>query len=378
MPVAVTIRGSYKGYSGCDCTVRSFVRCLVAENVQVELIDLSEWGPLKLPEELQESWFDALAKPVASTATVHFCMPHQVVPRSSQRNLNFTMFEATRVPQAWIRHNRRHDLVIVPTESSQHAWVASGLPAERLRLCPLGVDLERFRPAIEPLPLTDGHGRPIVDYRCRFLNVSELIPRKNLLGLLRVWIKTTRPQDDALLILKITVPAPGVVFTFLRDLGLVEREIGKSRREAAPIVFLNTVLRDAEMPRLYATATHYWSMSCGEGWDQPMMEAAAAGLRLIAPDHSAYQAYLDETVATMIPARRVTATVPAGSGYERLFAHTEWWQPDENVAAARLAEAMTGSILAHRVARARMAAAFRWEHAARRLMEILDEVEAGC
>jgi hypothetical protein len=52
------------------------------------------------------------------------------------------------------------------------------------------------------------------------------------------------------------------------------------------------------MPGLFAAASHYWSMSHGEGWDQPMIEAAASGLRLIVPRHTAYLEYLDADVAS--------------------------------------------------------------------------------
>jgi hypothetical protein len=64
------------------------------------------------------------------------------------------------------------------------------------------------------------------------------------------------------------------------------------------------------MPGLFAAASHYWSMSHGEGWDQPMIEAAASGLRLIAPRHTAYLEYLDADVAQLIPVRGT----PAGAG----------------------------------------------------------------
>ena len=101
---------------------------------------------------------------------------------------NYSMFEATRVPRRWVAHNLRHDLVVVPTASSRHAWLESGFPADRIRLCPLGVDPGRFRPDAEPSRLTDASGRLIRDYRVRVLNVSEPGPRKNLAALLRVWI----------------------------------------------------------------------------------------------------------------------------------------------------------------------------------------------
>ena len=66
---------------------------------------------------------------------------------------------------------------------------------------------------------------------------------------------------------------------------ILEAQIGRRRDEAASIVFMtNEMLSDAEMPSVYAAATHYLSLSYGEGWDQPMMEAASMGLQLMAPE----------------------------------------------------------------------------------------------
>jgi glycosyltransferase involved in cell wall biosynthesis len=379
VPAALTVHGSYRGYSGYDATVRSFVRHLVAAGVRIGLVDLPEWGPGKLPHDRRDPWYDALASAVdESAAALHFCMPTQVVIAPGRPNVNFTMFEATRVHAAWVAHNLRHDFVIVPTESSRQAWLASGFPRERIRLCPLGVDAPRFRPGIEPLDLTDRRGRRVADYAVRVLNVSEVGTRKNLLGLLRVWLRTTRADDDAILVVKLHAET-GPLLKFLRDLYYLEREIGRRREGAASVLFFDDVLSDAQMPRLYAAATHYWSMSCGEGWDQPMTEAGAAGLRLVAPDHSAYRAYLDATIASLIPCRRVPARNPDDPWLEALFGGAEWWRPDEEAAGEILARAMAAGGApgpSGPGARERLATEFTWERATARLIRILDEPEA--
>jgi glycosyltransferase involved in cell wall biosynthesis len=294
------------------------------------------------------------------------------------RNVNFTMFEASRIPSKWVKWNRRTDLVILPTESSKRAWVDSGFPEPQIRLCPLGVDPDLFHPDVEPLPLGEYNGRPISDYRVRVLNVSDVSPRKNLPGLLRVWMRTTKPTDDAVLILKINCPFKLLLREFRRRIERLETQIGTSRQEAAPIVFIiNQAFSDAQLPRLYAAATHYWSMSRGEGWDLPMTEAAATGLHLIAPQHTAYTTYLDESVATMIPARRVPANVKWSSWMSILFRGADWWEPDEEVAAHCIRQTMTnpgeGKNLA---ARQRIAETFTWKKATTRLIEILNEL--GC
>jgi glycosyltransferase involved in cell wall biosynthesis len=350
------------------------VRHLARRGIRQQLIDLPEWGPTRLPEAARDPWFETLGTPVPATAAIHFCMPHQVTPIAGVLNVNYSMFEATRIPTSWLVHNRRHDQVVVPTASSRDAWLARRFPADRIALCPLGVDPRRFRPEAEPLALTDRSGRTIRDHRVRVLNVSEPGPRKNLAALLRVWIRTTTPSEDAILIIKLARSSPTRTVQFLRDLDAVERSLGKSRRDAAPMLFYDQVLADWEMPGLFAAATHYWSMSRGEGWDQPMVEAAATGLRLLAPDHSAYPTYLDSTIAAMIPARRVRATLGDDEELAPLFRGADWWEPDEEAAGDALREAVSGADEGRPTARARVVGEFTWEHATTRLIDILAEL----
>src|SRR5581483_10118627 len=98
--------------------------------------------------------------------------------------------------------NRTHDLVVLPTESSRRAWIDSGMPEDRIRLCPLGVDTSVFAPSVGPSPSESP--------RIRFLNVSDYNSRKNLTGLLDAWIKATKPDDSAMLTIKTnrSFPAP--------------------------------------------------------------------------------------------------------------------------------------------------------------------------
>ena len=157
----------------------------------------------------------------------------------------------------------------------------------------------------------------------------------------------------------------------------MEGSLGRTRRDAASILFYDEVLGDRQMPALFAAATHYWSMSHGEGWDQPMVEAAASGLRLIAPAHSAYLAYLDPSVARLIPARQVPARVDGDDGLSSLVSGADWWEPDEEAAVEVIRDAIAGRDGARTSARARIAETLTWDRAAARLLEIVDEIEAA-
>jgi hypothetical protein len=115
------------------------------------------------------------------------------------------------------------------------------------------------------------------------------------------------------------------------------------------------------MPGLYTAATHYWSMSHGEGWDQPMTEAAASGLRLIAPDHTAYRTYLDPSAGTLLPCRqepasRLDVAEADPCIYRSYFtADPLWWEPDREASMPAVRGAIEG-----RDARRRLRASGCW------------------
>lgn len=376
MPISVRLRGPFTGPSGYDHHVREFARAIAARGVRVELENIADWGPVQLPHNLRDPWFESLTQPVGARTTVHFCFPDQVPPGAPGVNLNFTMFEATRVAPRWATAHVNADLVIVPTQHSRQAWVDSGVPAPKLRLCPLGVRGDLFRPGVRPLALDTAGGRPVSSYATRFLNVAELGARKNLAGLLSAWLRATTPADDAVLILKLGAYNPGSLLTFESHLAEVQRNVGKDLAQAAPVHTLYDLFADADMPRLYATATHYLSLSLGEGWDLAMIEAASSGLRLIAPRHSAYTAYLDDDIAAFVGARAVPAVNPTGEWISDLFEGAHWWQPDEDEAIERIKDAIVGRDAGKPLARERIARDFTWDAAAERLLAIVDEAEA--
>lgn len=376
MVAGVKVRGPFTGPSGYAHHVREFVRALAAKEVPVQLENFADWSPVHLPRELREPWFESLTAPVDATAVLHFCFPNQVQPEPGRANVNFTMFEATRIPATWVVAHDRSDLIVVPTEHSRRAWIDSGVPESKLRLCPLGVRADLFRPDVRPLPLTGTTGRTVQSYAVRFLNVSELGARKNLTGLLRAWLRATTTEDDAVLIMKLGAYNAGSLAEWQFTVQNVERQAGKRLDQAAPVHFIYDLLPDADMPRLFAIATHYVSLSYGEGWDLSMIEAAATGLRLIAPRHSAYLAYLDDDVATLIPTRETPALNAAGAWVSPLFTDASWWVPDENKAVEHLRKAIDGNDTPRASARDSVSERFGWDRATDSLIEILEEAEA--
>lgn len=372
----VHVVGPFAGATGHDRHTREFVRHLVRRGVPVQLTALPGWSA-PLPDGARETEFEALAAPVDAGVTLHFTMPTLCRPRPGTANVNYTMFEADRIPREWAARAAEHERIVVPTESSRRAWMAAGVAEARLRIAPLAVDGDFFGSPAAPLELALPGGRTLASYAHRFLNIADLRPRKNHLGLLRAWAAATRAGDDAVLVLKCTAH-PAALALFRQDVAEMRARRGVGLEGAAPVLFLTGMLSDVQLRSLYRAATHYVSLSCGEGWDQPMMEAAAAGLQLVAPAHSAYCAYLGEDDAELVPAARVPAVVEGRAGAEdrRWFDGACWWRPDEDAAADVFRRIVAGRATPRPSPAERIRRVHRWDAAAARLHQVLQEVTA--
>ncbi|MBP2228900.1 tetratricopeptide (TPR) repeat protein [Azospirillum agricola] len=363
----VAIRGPFESATGYGHFCQRLIRTLrgrtshAGQRVPLEVIGIN--GP--------EAWpGGALDRPVPARAVVNCLIPLAVEPVPGRATVTFSMFEATRIPPAWRRMSESSDLIVVPTESSRRAWAEQGFPEERLRVCPLGVD--PVQPGAVPVLVAPG-GRLVSSYRHRFLNVSDFNARKNIDGLLRVWLRATAPTDQAVLILKLGRSLGPAARARLGALVRgAEQAVGRRLAEAAPVVLVDRLLTDEEMTGLHRAATHYWSLSHGEGWDLPMARAGAMGLGLIAPAHSAYLDYLDEGSARLIPSSVGPARVPGESGFYPPFHGLDWWVPDEEAATAILTGIIRGGDRLPS-ARDRLLERFTWERSADRLLAILDE-----
>lgn len=359
----IVLRGPFSTASGYAHMGRRYIQTLRKQNVPLHVIGI--FG--------HETWAaEPLDRPVPAKAVVNMMVPLAVEPVHGMTNILYSMFEGPRISPTWAQQSLNSDMVIVPTESSKLAWASRGYPEDRLRVCPLGVDAEPDTADAPPLVLVSGNGRRVDTYRHRFLNVSDAIPRKNLDGLLRVWLRATQRSDDAVLILK---PGKGGNAKALAELQDIVRRtqahVGKSFADAAPIVLVDQPLSEAEMTGLFRASTIYWSLSHGEGWDLPLSKAGAMGLGLIAPRHSAYVDYLDDRFARMIPCTIGPAHRPYSRDPWEPFFNLDWWEPDEDAAASIITDIIRGRDAALPDASRHLLENFTWDQATHTLRRIL-------
>ncbi|WP_413345240.1 tetratricopeptide repeat protein [Azospirillum sp. CT11-132] len=375
-PDGLVVRAPFSVLSGYGDFAQHFVRSLMERGRTLRLVGLTGeegWRPA-FDDPVLDAAAGRLANPVRPRLVLNVLTPLLVEPVPGLPTVNYTMFEGPRIPAGWAERSRAHDLVVVPTESSRLAWIAAGHPEDRIGVCPPGIAANPLDRAAQPLAALGPRGRRVMEYRVRVLNISDFVARKNLDGLFRVWLRATRADDDAILIVKVGKGGAAMARQVDRLLERCAATVGRRLEEAAPIALFTDRYDERQMAGFYATATHYLSLSHGEGWDLPITRAGCLGAGLIAPAHSAYTTYLDERVAHLIPCSTGPALMPYSEAYYPPFHGLDWWHPDEEAAADILARVIGNPEGERRDASRHLTDGFTWEAASRRLLGLLDGV----
>ena len=376
VPDGMLVRAPFSVLSGYGDFAQHFVRSLMERGQTLRLAGLKgeeSWRP-SFADPILQAAARRLGDPLRPRLALSMLTPLLVEPIPGVPTVNYTMFEGPRIPDSWAACNRAHDLVVVPTDSSRLAWIAAGHPEDRIRVCPPGIAPNPADASARPMALMGPRGRAVMDYRVRVLNISDFVARKNLDGLLRVWLRATRADDDAILILKVGKGGASLVGEVRRLVEQGMRVTGRRLEEAAPIALLTERYDEQGIAALYAMATHYFSLSHGEGWDLPITRAGCLGAGLIAPRHSAYTAYLNDEVAHLIPCTVGPARMPYSEAYYPPFHGLDWWHPDEDAAADILSQVVRNPEGERRDAARHLRESFTWDAAAHRLLDALDGV----
>jgi glycosyltransferase involved in cell wall biosynthesis len=167
----------------------------------------------------------------------------------------------------------RCDLVLAPSPFNVADLVnAHGADPSRVRLVPLGVDLERFRPGPDDGSVLRRHG---LDGRRVVLFVGRLAGNKRA-DLLVEALALVRPQvpDAALLLVGDQAGNPAFA------------EVADRLRTRADALGIGEAVRFAgsveDVPAYYRVASVYASASLHEGFGVPLVEAMASGLPVVA------------------------------------------------------------------------------------------------
>ena len=307
-----------------------------------------------LPADLAQRLRRPLARAVE--VTVQHAWPPRFEPPPSGHWVLMQPWEFGSLPRDWIGPiTELVDEVWAYSRHVRDTYLQSGIPGERVQVVPLGVDTERFRPGVAPLPLTTAR-------RLKFLFVGGTIWRKGIDLLLDAYGRAFTAQDDVCLVIKDMGNG-----TFYRG-QTVENILARFREKpgAPEVEYLDSPLSAEEMAGLYAACDCLVQPYRGEGFGLPIAEAMACGLPVVVTGKGAAVDYCDGDRAYLVPAR--VAFLPAARVGDRETVGRPWVvEPDLDALTDLLQHVATHPDQAR--AKGQAAGAFvrshlTWEHAA--------------
>ena len=172
------------------------------------------------------------------------------------------------VAQFWTRlFTRIAGPVIVPSDAYRDKVAAMGVPLDRIRKLPRGVDLEFFRPDLRERGVWARFGIP--DEGIKLLYVGRVSVEKNLPALATAFLEALARRPD----LRLVVVGDG---PYLEEM---KRALAGCDR-----AHFTGVLRDGNLARVFASADLFVFPSLADTFGNSVVEALASGLPCLVSD----------------------------------------------------------------------------------------------
>ena len=208
------------------------------------------------------------------------------------RNIQWIVFESTRIPATILPAIQGADQVWVPSAWGRDVLLAHGVAEHRVHVVPEGVDGARFH----------AHGRqPRTSARpFRFLTVGKYEQRKGIDQTIEAFAQVYANQPHAELIIKSNY------FTNHHE---------KYNALRAKISGLDNVtllwgeMTEIQLADLYRASDTFVLPTRAEGWGLPLIEAVAAGLPVITTRYSGQTEFLQHVTDSVLPVAHVMTRI---------------------------------------------------------------------
>lgn len=311
-------------------------------------VESLRWGETPFITDESVAWISELAKRphhVNPEISVQVTIPNEF-RRRAPLTIGITAgIETDRVSAQWIaRCNQEVDAIVVPSEHSRRSFMVEYQDANgaRLRLekpifvIPEAVDTSVFCPDPNLSPLLDKLGVPGKNFVFVGLGLDKAMgrDRKNVSRLVEYFCRTFKGARDVGLVLKTSIVNGSIL-----DFENVKRRVSEIKASTGcgefPKVFIvHGRISESEMagiyndPRVIAAV----SLTHGEGFGLPLIEAAACGLPVMATDWSGHVDFLTRDGRKLfVPFEYDMEQVPQECVWEGVIEEgTHWATPRES------------------------------------------------
>jgi glycosyltransferase involved in cell wall biosynthesis len=263
-------------------------RC--AHTLRVQLISMpNEINMLARPDAIR---LEALAAERISDGAPMLRFYTPLSEYQKRYRIIFTMMETESLHPEFVKLiNDNYAECWTPTAWGKKVFEAGGVHVP-IFVMPLGVNPHLFRPegpaiAREAILATQEPGKVEAPRGFTFVTLYQPTFRKNIEYLVRCFDSAFRGRKDVSLVLATTVHGNPLAYSqWIGSLGCKAR-----------VYVLAGNFEEWELADMYRSCGCFVTATLGEGWNLPLTEAAACGLPVIAPSHSAHLDFLTDNNA---------------------------------------------------------------------------------
>jgi glycosyltransferase involved in cell wall biosynthesis len=253
--------------------------------------------------------------------------------------------------------------MLVPSRWAAEAYLRFGIGPERVHVVPHGVDPRVFHP--DAVRRDEARRRLGLADAFVFMSVGAMTGNKGIDALLRAFARIALTRAEARLLLKGADDLYGsrdLLRAQLDTLAAADREA-----VAARVVYIGERRSAADIAELLRAADCYVSPYLAEGFNMPVLEAAACGVPVICTAGGATDDFTDPAFAWRIGSQRAQVRTETGLvGFAM--------QPDYEHLVELMRRALHDPENAHRMGAAgavHVAREFSWDRVTERLVEVL-------
>ncbi len=252
----------------------------------------SSWQPVAdLFDPIATQKLQQIPPPPLATvdAILRLAIPYNFQPGNAKKTCVFCTTEAGIVTKSMVSGIGANSItealansdvtIITPSHWSREGFLRSGVEPNRVVVVPCGVETNLYKPLPEDERNALRQQLGIAD-NFVFLNIGILSDNKGIRPLLKAFAIIAEKYPQARLILK----GAGNLFASTKFLTAAAKAVlteAETTKVESRLAYINQNLSIPEIIRLYQAADIYLSPYLAEGFNMPVLEAAACGLPVI-------------------------------------------------------------------------------------------------